>query len=137
VAEFIPEPDAEAVIVAYLNAQFPSTSLPTLKASTKVPATRPARFVIIRKVGGFRRNLVSFRPRFVVESYGPNEAAAAAVASLVGALLWQAATDGAMGSTVVGDLNTVSLPQNLPDPAVTSASRYSSSYELDMRSYGA
>lgn len=129
-AEYIAEPDAEAVVVTFLSSE--------LTVGTKVPKVRPAVFVRVRKVGGFRRGLVTFRPRFTVEGIANSEVAALGAVREAGALLWQAATVGVMGSTPVGDLNEISLPQNLPDPSLgEGVYRYTATYEIDMRAYGA
>ena len=129
-AEYIEEPDAEAVIVTFLSTD--------IAAGTKIPKTRPNPFVRVRKVGGFRRSLVSFRPRFTLEGYASSEVAALGAVREAAALIWQASAEGVMGSTPVGDLNEISLPQNLPDPTVgEGVHRYTATYEIDMRAYGA
>ena len=132
-AELIIMPDAEAVLVSYFNAQLPSTAFPTVKAHTKVPATRPERFFKFVAVGGFDSTLVTAVPRVVMETYAPTEASAVQMQALGLALLGAAALDGSMGATTVHSLSVVSRPQNLPDPNVTTSARYSSTFELHMR----
>lgn len=131
-AERVDFPDPDAVLCAYLTAQNLTGTYAGVKASTKVPATRPARFIRAYSVGGFERNMVTAVTRFVVEGWGSTESAAQGLCARSLAQIVTAARAGVMGSTTVTSVNVVSRPQNLPDPDSTQ-SRYTATVEVAMR----
>jgi len=132
VAERVDFPDPEGVLCAFLTAQNVAGTYAGVKASTKVPATRPTRFIRAYSVGGFDRNMVSAVSRFVVEGWADSESAAQGLCSRAVSQITSAALDGVMGSTTVTAVNVISRPQNLPDPDSNQA-RYTATVEVAMR----
>ena len=131
-AERIDFPDPEAVLCAFLTAQNVSGTYAGVKAATKVPATRPARFLRVFSVGGFDPTIVTAVTRFVVEGWGSTESVAQGLCARAVAQIVAAARAGVMGSTTVTSANVVSRPQNLPDPD-SNQSRYTATVEVAMR----
>lgn len=72
--EAITFPDAEAVVVAYLNGRLAADG-DTARATTRVPRERPARFVRVILTGSTRRNLSQQDAQVTVECWdsGPSE----------------------------------------------------------------
>jgi hypothetical protein len=132
VAERVDFPDPEGVLCAFLTAQNVYGTYAGVKASTKVPATRPARFIRAYSIGGFDPTMVTAVTRFVVEGWGATESAAQGLCSRAVAQIVTAARAGVMGSTTVTSVNVVSRPQNLPDPD-SNQSRYTATVEVAMR----
>jgi hypothetical protein len=132
VAERIDFPDPEAVVCAFLTAQNVSGTYAGVKASTKVPAVRPARFLRVFSVGGFDSNIVTAVTRFAVEGWGTTESVAQGLCARAVSQITSAALAGVMGSTTVTAVNVVSRPQNLPDPDSNQA-RYTATVEVAMR----
>lgn len=135
-AERVDFPDPEGVVCAYLTAQNVSGTYAGVKASTKVPAVRPARFLRVFSVGGFEPNMVTAVTRFAVEGWGTTEAVAQGLCARAVAQIVSAARAGVMGSTTVTSVNVVSRPQNLPDPESNQA-RYTATVEVAMRGVSA
>lgn len=131
-AERVDFPDPEGIVCAYLTAQNVSGTYAGVKASTKVPGTRPARFLRVFSIGGFDPNMVTVVTRFAVEGWGDSESAAQGLCSRAVAQLKSAAFAGVMGSTTVTHVNVVSRPQNLPDP-LSDQARYTATVEVAMR----
>ena len=69
--------DVEGVAVTYLN------GLLAEPVSTKVPATRPAAFVTVRRTGGDVMGRVVDRPRLTVSAWAPSSTAALELAEEV------------------------------------------------------
>lgn len=135
-AERVDFPDPEGVLCAYLTAQNVTGTYAGVKASTKVPATRPSRFLRVFSVGGFDQNMVTAVVRFAVEGWGETEVVAAGLCGRAVAQIKSAALAGVMGSATVTFVNVVSRPQNLPDPQ-TDQARYTATVEIAMRASAA
>lgn len=134
--EVIVFPDAETLIVRYLNTAFLSYggyTSPLLKAYTKVPKTRPDRFVKILRVGGTQKSLVQDTPTLAVESWSTNVIEAANIAQLVRGLLH--AIDTVTYQTVTYQFyrpQEFSGPANLPDPD-SAQERYTQTFSVGVR----
>lgn len=123
-------PDAVDVIVGYLQ-----TTLPTygfdVAVRDRVPEERPASFVIVRRVGGVRRNVVTDEPMLVVEAWAQRHQDAADLAELCRALMHS--LPGTVQDGVACYRTTdVSGPQLLPD-GLSSQPRYSLTIQVAMR----
>ena len=135
-AERVDFPDPEGVLCAFLTAQNVTGTYAGVKASTKVPAVRPARFIRAYSVGGFDQNMVTAVTRFAVEGWGTTESVAQGLCARAVAQIVTSARAGVMGSTTVTSVNVVSRPQNLPDPD-SNQSRYTATVEVAMRGVAA
>lgn len=119
--------DAEAFTRSFLKAQL-SARGDTVAVGTKIPATRPDRFIRLSRVGGGARDLVTDSPRILVECFALDTVAASDLAKVARALLLAAArlSDGVTKATDGGDVAF------LPDPD-TNQPRYQFVVQLDLR----
>lgn len=117
-SEVVAFPDAEAVCVEYLQAQFAARG-DSAKVATKIPAPRPTRLVRVTRVGGGRRNVAQDDATVVVECWDAGEPSAFKLARTARALLGVMDVPGAF----VPQGGEVSGPQFFPDP-LTSNPRY-------------
>ncbi|MET7752310.1 MULTISPECIES: hypothetical protein [Actinomycetes] len=84
-------PDIETEICGWLGQQLRDRG-DTARVVTKVPTTRPARFVRLVRAGGTQRDLITDRPRIVFECWdSAGDIAASDLARLVRALVTGAA----------------------------------------------
>lgn len=110
-------PDAEALVVGFLNAEL-SARGDSARASTRVPAQRPDRFVRVSLAGGTRANLAQDTPMLTFECWDKTSPAASDLCRLVRALVWSmpGRTDLA---AFVFKVVEVGGPQFFPDPNTT------------------
>lgn len=109
-AEAVIFPDIEALLIGYLG-----TRVAPVTVSTRVPATRPASFVKVARVGGPRRDQVTDRPMVVFQAWGPDSVAASTLARTVHAHVYALAqTDTPQG--YVSAVREVGGLQYFPDP---------------------
>lgn len=117
--EVITFPDTEDLLVTYLATELPAHG-DTATAHVQVPNPRPARFVLVPRVGGPARSFVVDEPTIGVECWASRPAQALALASLVRGLL-----QALPGQTVAGvpfySYGEFTGPTNLPDPESTQA----------------
>jgi hypothetical protein len=121
-------PDAVAVVRSYLRATLVERGV-DVPVVTRVPASRPPRFVRIERVGGSRLDRVTDRPRLDVTCWGPDEGAVADLTAVVRALVF--AIPGWRGA-VAYDVADVGGPITLPDP-VSGQERSSFAVEVSLR----
>lgn len=127
--------DGQGVAIAAIRQFLPALGHAGVSVSSFKPSTLPARFVQVVRVGGVPDTVVHDRALLDVSAYvkGSDDAAAfellAAVAGIV------AAIDGeTIGDAFVSDVDTVSGPANLPDPAVPLYQRVRQTFEIATRS---
>ncbi|MET9729232.1 hypothetical protein ABZZ79_00775 [Streptomyces sp. NPDC006458] len=96
---------------------------------TRVPSTRPTRFVRIERVGGSRLDRVTDRPRLDIHCWGADEGAVADLVKVVRALVF--AIPGWRGA-VAYDVAEVGGPDSAPDP-VSGQERSSFAVEVSLR----
>jgi len=96
----------------------------------EVPHQRPARFVLVLRIGGAESNLITDSPRLVAECHDPYGPAAANLADTVRALI-KASAPGWAGGMWVDRANISSVVYS-PDPA-TNTPRYLVYAELRTR----
>ena len=127
--EVIVFPDAEALIVTYLNAAFPSfTGHTSLKAYGRIPNPRPAEFVRILRTGG-TSSLVVDQVTFVAESWAAKPVDAFNIATRVRGLI--KAIDTVSSVQFYKPLE-FSGPANLPDPE-SGQERYTQTFSVGVR----
>ena len=119
-SEAIVFPDAEGILVSALKARL------TVPVVTKVPATRPASFVRLVRVGGGRANLVTERPIIVFECWAATGPAAERLSALVHAHVFALAPD------TVRRVREVAGRQSFPDP-LSESPRYQFTVQIDTR----
>lgn len=123
-------PDAVAVVTGYLRTEFGSRD-ESAPVHSRVPSTRPGRFVLVRRVGGPRRDLVSDLPLLTVEAWAQDEADAADLLNLCRGLLG-AMRGSVQDGTTVYQVNEVGGPGWLPDPT-SDHPRFTMTVEIGMR----
>jgi hypothetical protein len=129
--EVIVFPDVEAVVVSYLNTQFAARS-ETARASTKVPAPRPAKFVRVLRTGG-SSSLVEDRAQLTIEAWATTAVAANALMQLTRGLMH--AIDQVTYLTVTYQFyrpQEFSGPANRPDPD-SGMERYTETFSVGVR----
>lgn len=129
--EIIEFPDAEALLLTYLNGAYPtSTGYTSVKAYVDVPATRPGEFTRLYRVGGSAPNPVIERVTLVVDCYATTSVRAAGLARRTAALIL--AADNING-TPIYDPQIFAGPANLPDPNVGTQRRYTMTVSVGVR----
>lgn len=118
--ETIVFPDVEAVLVSALS---PLVSVPV---STRVPASRPDAFVLVRRVGGARPNLVTDRATVTVECWSTSTVEACDLSRYARAYVHTLAPD------TVRRVVELSGPADSPDP-VSGTPRYQFTVQIDTR----
>lgn len=118
--EVIVFPDIEGVLVTALT---PALSLPV---TTKVPATRPDKFVRLSRIGGNRRNVITDRAMVVVECWAKSTTEAERLSALTRAHIHALAPD------TVRRVREVAGPQSFPDP-LSETPRYQFTVQIDTR----
>ena len=106
--------DAAAVIADYLRFQLAAFESPA-PVATRVPPSRPSIFVLVRRLGGPRLNVVADEPLIGVECWAPTEGDAHDLAQLCRALI-HAMRGTEQGGVAVYRIAEAAGPQELPDP---------------------
>lgn len=123
-------PDAVYVLGSFLQAELPDYGW-DIPVRDRVPTTRPARFVVVRRVGGVARNVVTDEPMVTVEAWAPTHQEAQDICALARALI-HALPGTVQGSTPVYRITDVSGPQLLPDE-LSAQPRYTCTLQVAMR----
>ncbi|ALY10739.1 tail terminator [Arthrobacter phage Suppi] len=97
---------------------------------TKVPNPRPSEFVILRRVGGVRRDLVTDEPTILVEVWANTESRAVRIAAIIQGLLHSYSQ---IGEYSILGCDEISGPVNLPD-GLSAQVRYTATYVVAIRS---
>ncbi|MFC9769513.1 hypothetical protein [Rhodococcus jostii] len=127
-AEIVLFPDILAAATAFLNAEFAARG-DTARAATKVPKTRPARYVRLDLGGGIERNRITGEPLLIIQASAADEPAAYALCELARALIRSMPErDTIAGASVMGCTSS-SLPVPFPDPDL-STPRYQATVGL-------
>lgn len=106
-------PDAEALVVGYLNAALAARG-DAARASTRVPTDRPARFVAVVLTGTSRRSVQQSDAQVTIECWDTDSEAAADLTRVVHALMCALDVDGA--HVPQGRDGWVAGPAYLEDP---------------------
>lgn len=134
-AERILFPDAAAAVIGALNAQLPALGFTGVSVRSRVPATRPARFVLVFRTGGPRFGIVTDAAQLTIEAWAASDADAHDLAQAARAVL------GGLEGTVTGGvtfygIDEFSGPGYLPDPQSAQA-RYTWSVSAQVRGVAA
>lgn len=113
--EVIAFPDAEALAIAWLTGKLGAGVM----ISTRVPTTRPPKFVKVTRTGGVQLDITADQAQLTFECWALSETDASALCRLV-----RAHFKAIAGETVSGvfarSVAEVGGPTNFPDPASTS-----------------
>lgn len=129
--EVIVFPDVEAIVISYLNTEFEALD-ETARASTKVPPTRPAKFVRVLRTGG-SSSLIEDRAQLTVEAWANTAVVANALMQLTRGLI--KAIDQVTVSNVTYQFyrpQEFSGPANRPDPD-SGMERYTETFSVGVR----
>ncbi|MFI9600326.1 hypothetical protein ACIHCX_10675 [Streptomyces sp. NPDC052043] len=121
-------PDGVEIVRRYLRAALVERGV-DVPVVTRVPPSRPPRFVRIERVGGGRLDRVTDRPRLDFECWGPDEGAVADLVKVARALVF--AIPGWRG-VVAYDVIDVGGPNTSPD-SVSGQERSSFAVEVSLR----
>lgn len=128
--EAVVYPDAAAVVASFLSAEL-DTHGDTAPVGSRVPNPRPSRFVVVRRLGGPRLNLVADNAMLGVECWGADEADAHDLAQLCRALVHSLAHGHHDGIPIYG-VTEVAGPGSLPDP-LSDSPRFTFTVQVAMR----
>jgi hypothetical protein len=120
-------PDAEAVLVGELRVDMPDVTVVTV-----VPVVRPAAFLLVRRVGGPRLNIVADEPLVAIEAWAASDEAAQDLAQRARAHLHALRGTVSAGGVAIYRVQEASGPQRLPD-ATSTQSRYTFTASVAMR----
>lgn len=124
--EIIQSVDVVSLAIDYLGAQVDGLAL-----GTRVPSPRPARFVVLRRVGGTRSTLVTDAVLIAVECWASTPADASDLAEQCRDLLL-ALQGTVLDGVPIYKAADVSSPGDLPDP-LSDQPRYTFTVELTVR----
>lgn len=108
-------PDATDIVCAILSDGLEDDFGWSVPVRSKVPDPRPDTFVVVRRTGGPRRNIVTDTPTLVVESYGLVEEQASDLSQMCRALLF-ASRATVVDGVAVYRVGEFAGPAYLPDP---------------------
>lgn len=121
-------PDSEELFRAAIAADVSEVLGSTIPASTKVPGTRPQEFLVVRRIGGSRRDLVTDVPVIQIEAWATKESRASRIANIAQALM-QGYVE--VGGYSVGLEDEIVGPTSYPDGS--QQARYTASYAMAVR----
>lgn len=123
-------PDATDVCVTFLRAALAERGDGATVAA-KVPNPRPARLVLVHRVGGPRLNLVADDAQIAVECWAPAAEDAADLAQLCRALI-HTMRGGVVDGVPIYRIDELAGPADLPDP-LSDQPRYVFTVQIAMR----
>lgn len=115
-------PDAVKLFIGIVGAGFTASSEPDVVVDNVVPDRRPLEFMVVRRQGGTRRNLIVDQAQLRFEQYAQTAERAAALALLARAYV-QAARGQVRDGFTICRIEEFAGPQDLPDP-ITQLPRY-------------
>jgi hypothetical protein len=125
-------PDVVELVVDALRAGFTAHGN-AAGAGNELPKTRPAAgFVLVRRIGGPRRDLVTDSAQLRLEASAPTKPAASDLAQLARALV-HAMEGRAVDGVAVYRIGEFAGPQDLPDPVSPQIPRYVFTVLVDAR----
>lgn len=125
--EVLVAPDAEALLISYLNTAYAARSN-SVRAGTEVPANRPSAFVRVIRVGGTSA-LVVDSVTFAIESWADDPILAYTNAALTRGLIHAI---GSVNGSQFYNPQEFAGPANLPDPESGQA-RYTQTISVGVR----
>jgi hypothetical protein len=128
VAPLLVFPDSEELLRVVLGIKVSEVLGSTIPASTMVPNPRPSEFLVVRRIGGSTRDLVTDVPVIQVEGWALLESRADRIAQVARAVLgWLVEVNGRavwLDDEIVG-------PVSFPDGS--QHARYTASYAVAVR----
>jgi hypothetical protein len=125
-SEAIRFPVIEKLLIAALKPDFPG-----LRFVTEVPSTLPASFVLLKRVGGTRRDRITDQPMVVFEAWAPDIGSAAELGAELQARVYALAqTAHPLGW--VRAVREIGGLQSFPDP-ISKTPRYQFTAMFDTR----
>jgi len=128
-------PDATTAVIGALNAQLPALGFTGVPVRSRVPAARPARFVLVFRTGGPRVNVVTDAAQLTIEAWAASDVEAHDLAQAARAILNSLQGTVTGGVTVYG-IAELAGPGYLPDPD-SEQSRYTWSASVNVRGVAA
>lgn len=124
--ERIEFPDAVELVLGAIAAE-----LPAIPTGTRVPASRPAAFIVARRSGGERTSIVTDTAVVTVEAWSDGPAEAADLAEQCRAII-HAMEGSVVDGVPVYRVDDVGAPGDLPDP-LSDQPRYTFSVLVTLR----
>lgn len=130
-------PNAEKVLVAFFEAAFAELDgFDDLEVWSRIPDPRPDRWLLVRRVGGGRRDQICDNPMMAIEAWSgskaePRPSDAHDVCQTALALL-HGARGQAIAGTTLSRIEDVAGPANLPDPT-SEQPRYTTTVSVVLR----
>lgn len=121
-------PDSEELFRVALQVMVEQVTGTAVPASTKVPNPRPKEFLVVRRVGGSLRDLVTDVPVLQVEAWAATESRADRLAQVVRSLMHYFVE---INGFAVNGLEEVTGPVSFPDGSAHE--RYTASYAPAVR----
>lgn len=118
-------PDAVDVVIAALDADLPEP------VRSRIPNPRPDTFVLVRRTGGPKRNVVTDGAQVTVESWALTDEAAADLAQEAREIL-NDLPGQIIGGVPVYRVDEATGPADLPDP-LSSQPRYTQTFSVALR----
>lgn len=128
--ELVVFPDAELLFSVALEVAVSGSMAGPVRAFTQVPKVRPSEFLVVRRVGGSRRNLVTDVPTLAVEAYALRPSRSILVASHARGAMYSF-TD--INGYAVYDVEEFAGPGDLPDPLAAEYTRTAATYAAPVR----
>jgi hypothetical protein len=128
-------PDAAATIIGALNDQLDDFGFTSIPVRSRVPAARPAKFVLVFRTGGPRQGIVTDSAQITVEAWSNSDVEAHDLAQACRAIIGGLEGTVTGGVTIYG-VDEFSGPGYLPDPA-SSQHRYTFTITIGVRGVAA
>lgn len=126
VAEQLVAPSASKAVYEFLDANL------SVPAGGIIPNPRPKKFVRVRTGGGSDVDVATVQPTVFVECYATKVEDAEELSLLCDSLMAKASLEGWLLNIPVRKIDTISRPQELPDP-ITDQARFTATYAPILR----
>jgi len=124
-------PDAVDVVGTFLQVELPLYGW-DVPVRDRVPETRPAQFVVLRRVGGVSRNVVTDEPMLTVEGWARTHQEAQDLCALSRALIHSMPGERVVNGVAVYRITDVAGPAHLPDD-LSAQPRYTCTLSVALR----
>lgn len=136
-AEVIIFPDVEDLVRVYLQTLVPAREgMAAVKVyANKLPATLPAKSVLVTRTGGVSKDLVMDMAQVTIECRAGTAGEAERLAALVRGLVGAAEASGHLGDVPIYEVREFSAPYSDPDPRNEKFERFSATYQVAVRGF--
>lgn len=110
-APAVKHPNTVGAVITYLDVE-----LNPVPVSSKIPPTRPAKFVTVQRTGGPQATLVSDRPQITIEAWADDDIEAQDLANECRRLLHAMADGSNRSGVIVYRCDEFAGPGYLPEP---------------------